>query len=314
MTRLDEKSEEDLLRAQLAQCDAMVGGLAPVLRHLLENNSNSLFSEEVIARVRGMLSDIARQLTKACVQSPSCEEDDAASELIADRIAQALIGDSALISHLHALSVEWQLAGKLHEKGIVDAVLSPLLQALIASHDKEVAGTAMRALAAQARFMQNGRRMEYPLMELPGDLFHTAVATASRISAASDQKAAEAAEKSLRSRYDEADTRLGLIAQLVARMGSGAIAALSLAHAGVAICLTALAASTGQDRDLVVLSTHERLLTRFAVALRAAGLKTAAIEEQVLILHSALNLPEGFEQLHSDNALSLLSSLPDRWG
>ncbi len=61
-----------------------------------------------------------------------------------------------------------------------------------------------------------------------------------------------------------------LLARLVTGMGGGAIAALSVDHAGAAIFLTALSIGSGQDRDLAVLSTNDRQLARLALALRAA--------------------------------------------
>ena len=60
-------------------------------------------------------------------------------------------------------------------------------------------------------------------------------------------------------------------------------------------------------RDLVALSTNEAQLVRLAVALRAAGLKVSAIEEQFLAIHPDGALPEGFERLGADRAAALLA-------
>ena len=49
------ESVESMLRAELAQGDAMLSTAAPILRHLLVNDDLALFSDEVVARVRGML-------------------------------------------------------------------------------------------------------------------------------------------------------------------------------------------------------------------------------------------------------------------
>ena len=57
----------------------------------------------------------------------------------------------------------------------IDPVLTGLVQELIASQDSGVSALAMQALAAQSRFVQSQRRMELPLGELPGDLFHKAL-------------------------------------------------------------------------------------------------------------------------------------------
>jgi hypothetical protein len=188
-------------------------------------------------------------------------------------------------------------------------VLSPLLQALIASPDGSTAALAMKLLASQARFCQAQRRMRLPLAELPGDMLHAALVSM-RATAGTEPEAEEQtahAEASIRAGYDESRSRLGLASRLVTEMGGGAVAALSIAHAGVAIFLSALAAGSGQDRDLVVLSTNEAQLARLAVALRAAGLKPSAIEEQFLAIHPDITPPEGFERLGADRAAALLA-------
>jgi hypothetical protein len=123
---------------------------------------------------------------------------------------------------------------------------------------------------------------------------------------AADAQAA-AAEAVIRADYDESRSRLGMIARLVTSMGGGAVAALAVGHAGVAIFLSALAIGSGQDRDGIALSTNEAQLARFAVVLRAAGLKVAAIEEQLLAIHPDIVLPEGVERLAADRAAALLA-------
>ncbi|MBS1240286.1 MAG: hypothetical protein H6R45_992 [Proteobacteria bacterium] len=308
MTHFSEYNVEDLLRLELAEGDAMIGALGPILRHLLASDTYSLFSDETIARVRGMVENLARQLLHAESDAAELETpEDFVAERV-DALAGALLGNGPLLNHLHALAIEWQLAERLHSRNGVDPVLSPLLQALIASSDPDTATAAMTALAAQARFVQGLRRMELSLTELPGDLFHTALVTFRTLASEADSESAEIAEAALRANFDESRSRLGLLSRLVTGMGSGAIAALSVDHAGVAIFLTALSIGSGQDRDITVLSTSDRQLARLALALRAAGLKPAAVEEQFVYLHPEIALPEGFEQLRADRAAALLSA------
>jgi hypothetical protein len=90
-------------------------------------------------------------------------------------------------------------------------------------------------------------------------------------------------------------------------MGAGAVAALSIHHAGAAIFLSALGIASGQDRDLATLATSETQRTRLALALCAAGLKPAAIEEQLLALDPDAALPEGLDRLTPDRAAALLA-------
>ena len=111
----------------------------------------------------------------------------------------------------------------------------------------------------------------------------------------------------IRASYDESRSRLGLISRLVTGMGGGATAALSLTHAGVAMFLSALALASGQERDAAVLATNEGQLARLALALRAAGLKPTAVEEQFVSLHPDVSLPDGFDSLGADRAAALLA-------
>jgi hypothetical protein len=68
-----------------------------------------------------------------------------------------------------------------------------------------------------------------------------------------------------------------------------------------------MAVGSAQDRDLIALSTNEAQLARFALALRAAGLKPNAIEEQFLTIHPDTNPPQGFDRLGADRAAALLA-------
>lgn len=300
---LEPAGESARLEAMLAQGDAVLGTIAPILRHLLAHDDHSMFSDEIVARVRGMAADVARQLLDALdgeeLRAPM---DDPAT----DELAQLLTGSSPFLCHVHALALEWQLTERLQVQLALDPVLSPLLQALVGSSEPATSGIAMNLLAAQARFCQAQRRMQLPLGELPGDLLHGAL-LALRTHAATDDTRAEAAEKAIRSDYDEGHGRLGLISRLVTGMGGGMIAALTVEHAGAAIFLSALATASGQDRDTAVLATSEGQGARLALALRAAGLKPQAVEEQFLTLNPHATLPRGIDRFGAHRAAEILS-------
>ena len=91
-------------------------------------------------------------------------------------------------------------------------------------------------------------------------------------------------------------------------MGQKAVRALAIDHAGLAIFSTALAMASGQDRAVTVLSFADRQFARLALALRAAGLKQQAVEEQFLFLHPEIALPDGFDMLRADRAAALLAA------
>ncbi|MCB2075215.1 MAG: hypothetical protein H6917_09820 [Novosphingobium sp.] len=303
------KSVEAALREELAQEDAVVATIAPILRHFLANEANSLFSEEIIARVRGMVADVAAQLLdQLAAAGGGTERGVHAPEDIA-LLTDAIVGNPAFLGHVHALAVEWQLTERLQSRLGLDPVLSPLVQALIASSDAATAALAMNLLASQARFGQAQRRMTLPLGELPADLLHGALVALRGIAGPepeADERVA-VAETAIREAYDESRGRLGLISRIVTDMGAGAVAALSVGHAGVAIFLSALSVGSGQERDVIALSTHEAQVARFVLALRAAGLKSEAVEEQFLAFHADNPPPEGFERLGADHAASILA-------
>ena len=301
-----EAVETTLARA-LARGDALVATTGPILRHLLVNDDHSLFSDAIIARVRGALGDIARQLLEAmAAQDEKAEKHAFVGDRI-DELATLFGSDIAFLGHIHAMALEFQLSERLQERCGIDPVLSPLLQSLIASSDAGTGGTAMRLLAAQARFLQAQRRMEMPLGELPGDLFHCALQIMQTFAGEAGEGASGAAAAQLRDAYDESDSRIGLLARMVTGMGNGGVAALSLHHAGPALFTTALALASGQDRNLALLAAHDRQAIRLAVMLRASGIKPDAIAEQLALIDPEAQLPPSFEALRRDRAEALLS-------
>lgn len=309
-------SEELALRDALARGDATIASIAPVLRHLLASEDSSLFGEEIVARVRGMTADVARQLLDSIVVAAGESERIEHDEGDVAAMISAIVGDPAFLGHVHALAIEWQLTERLHVRLAADPVLPPLLQALMARPDPETAALAMHVLAAQARWCQSQRRMELPLAELPGDLFHRALIAMRAVAgdgAEIDAHAARA-EAAVRADYDESAGRLGLISRLVTGMGAGGVTALSVGHAGVAIFLTTLAAASAQDRDLVVLSTSEAQQVRLMLSLRAAGLMPDAIDEQFLAFHPDVALPRGVGRLEVSRAAAMLAPVADSGG
>lgn len=301
---------ESVLREDLAQGDAFLGTATPLLRHFLINDDNSMFSDDIIARVRGMMGDLVHQFLDVLADEGANRLKSEHDEEITAAYAAAIADQPALLNHLHALALEWQLTERLEQRLSLDPVVSPLIQALIASPEPATSGLAMKLLAAQARHGQAQRRMKLPLTELPGDLFHGLLKAFSGIADAQGVPEAtiQTAETALRSGYDEALGRLGLMSQAVLGMGPGAVAALSVSHAGIAMFVTALAHASGQSRTTAIYSTNDRQIARLALSLSAAGLKVHQVEEQLLSLHPDITLPEGYDRLNADEAAAILTS------
>ena len=168
----------------------------------------------------------------------------------------------------------------------------------------------MNLLAAQARFGQAIRRMQVPLIELPGDLHHITLITMHAYVAndPSGVAAADLAERTLRKCRNEAASRLDLLAYAITAAGSDPADALSLQKAGVALFLTALGLRTGLSREIAVMCTTESQMPRLALTLAAARVNREGLINTFTALHPDIAIPEGLSQLHPDRAASLLAA------
>ena len=297
---------EAILRDELAREDRARSGVVPVLRHLLVSDSHALVSDVIVARVRGMMVDCAAQLLAAVEgREPATRSAAIADPAALDDWAEALMADESLLNFCHALANESLLTERFHQRHAIDPVLSPLLQELIASDQPSIAGLAMSTLAAQSRFIQSQRRMELPLAELPAELFHTVIALGAR---KAGDDADHACLERLQRSYDEAASRLGMLARLVAAMRRGAMAALAIDHAGMALFVSVLAVLTRQPREAGVLACHEGQGARLALSLRAAGLSLPAIERQFVLAEPTARMPRAIASLSVERAAALLGS------
>ncbi len=305
MDRTETTYVEAILRDELARGDRALRGVAPIISHMLQATGPALVSDAIVARLRGMLGDLAGQLLQAGSPRNAAEPDQVVE---IDRLAEALSNDAALLDHLYALAMEGHLTDRLEARFGVDPVLSPLMQELVASGDAATAELAMSTLAAQSRFTQAQRRMGLPIGELPFDLFAGVLKQFKASVRSVEPTDVKGIIKDLKSSYDEGAGRLGLLARLTSSMRQGAIAGLDLKHSGLALFASALATLTRQSRELAIFSCHERQSARLALGLRAAGLGPEAIENQFLLLGQAETLPEGIDKMPADRALALLAS------
>lgn len=288
---------EHPLRAALARGERVHARSAPALQHLLAAPEQSLIEEAVVAQIRGMLAHLARQLAESRSRTrpvpPQVQE-----EMLA-----RLLQDGELRGHCQALALEWRLARRLEAELAIDPVLSPLGEAWVAEADAATGSLAMAALAAQARFAQAQRRMELPLGELPAELFHAV------LSATRDVVSDEAAEGRLRSEYDEAASRLSLLARLAREAGAQAPKALTIEDAGVALWLSVVAARSGESRDRTACAAADPHLGRLLLSLRAAGMAPAEAERQALCVLPDADLPRGLADVGTREAAQWLAEV-----
>lgn len=311
-TPMPAGSAGETLRDALARGDAVIGKIAPILGHLLSTQDHSLYSDEIVARVRGMLHDLAFQILRNQAEATGHAGREEFAARHAGELAEHFQSSVALLRHCHALALEWQFAQRIEGLYALDPVLSPLVQQLIASPDSAIASAAMAALAAQARFAQTQRRMELPLRELPGDLLHETLLSWRAFNGDKRSDALTRAEAKVRDNFDEGEGRLALFARLIASMGRETDDGLSIDRAGTAIFLSALAALSGQSRELAAIATHEQQSARLALGLRAAELSAHTIEAQLLRIHPGADPLRGLDEVSSAEARQMLSAHADQ--
>lgn len=294
---------EDVLAARLAAEERAYAGAGPVLQYLLHNGLGTIFDDEILARVRGMLADCARQLAAALIGPDRASHH---GEATVDALIAGLAEQPAVLEHLHALALEWRLALRLRDRAALDPALSPLIQEQIGAANPSVSTLAVNLMAAQARFCQQQRRMQLPLMELPGDVLNRAIRVMQGVAREADADAVQA-ERIVRTGLDEKRSRLALLRRSVAALGERAGVSLVLAHAGAALFVTALALGAGCSREAAVFATAEGHETRLLLGLIACGLEESAIAAQFLAVHPGGTVPEGLGLVAPERAAALLS-------
>lgn len=300
---------QSVMRVELKRGDRVLGARGVVLRQLIATEDRSMFSDAIVARVRAMAEDLARQVGYKLAQAAGERDPRGWANSITEPLSGALIDEPVIVDHLHSIALEWQLTESMQRRAGVDPALSPLLQALIGADDPTSSALAMDLLTSQAAFARHQQRMSLPVNELPAEVLHSLLETL-RHAVAGDlayEAHARNTEHAIREGYDESQCRISLANRLVGALGAGAFAALSITHAGVPVFLSALAAATGDSRDTVAVATSESQLARLALSLRAAGLGDREIEREFYAIHPEITLPEGFGRLQGGDARALLT-------
>lgn len=304
--------------AGLARASAALDSTAPILRHLVLGEEREVFGDAVIAHVRGMVDDVARQLAVALAQAGGADAGAAPDVDDVAGFSGLLCANGAFLAAVHGQALEWQMACRLEQAHGVDMIVPPLIQAAMAAADHPVedgsgqqgdrAALAMAVLVAQARFCQAQRRMALPLDELPQDLLRIALGTlhARAHDDAEAQSRAIIAERSLRLRFDAERGRLALLRRLVDALPDPA-AALDPLHAGPALFLTALARAMGAPREDAALLAAPAQVARLALVLRAAGLDGDAVRAHVAVFHPEALVPASLAALAPQAAVARLA-------
>ena len=296
MTEQTAESVERVLRDELVRGDAMIATARPILRHLLANDDHALFSDEMIARVRGMMT----RRRRAAAVRPGRRRRSARPRRLCRRAA-GRAGAGAVRGHRVPRPRPCADA-----RGAAD-------RAAAGAQRHRPGALAAGPGAGRGEGRRHGRRWRWPCSPrrrasaapaADGAAARRAArrpvppgaAAAARAGRRGRRAGGRDAERQLRDDYDEGAGRLGLIDPAGHGHGpEGARARWRSTTPGWRSSSTALAMASGQERDLVVLSFAERQFARLALALRAAGLKQQAVEEQFLYLHPDVALPDGFD-------------------
>lgn len=300
----DLPGAEAALRRELARGDAVGAAALPVLRHLVAAEETALLSEEVLARVRGMLADVASQVLDGLIGDTDRgmhAPDDVGL------LTRTFLQDERLLQHVHALALEWQLTETLQESTALDPVSPPLLQRLL--QDEQLGEPARRFLKSQAQWCQAQRRMALPLAELPLNVLQSAIESLRKLVGADAALSARVSDVEARVRRirTEVPGRLDLALFLCDGL-ERRDQVLSVCEAGLALFCSGLSRFSDQPRDVLVLSMHPGRSTRLALALLAAGASHRMVETQLLVLTPRAQLPTGLDGIDAGRAAALLTA------
>ena len=319
MTHVPEQTgkgegQQDRLRQSLARGKAVVAKATSVMRSLIDMPEPAVFSDAIVARTRGMVEGMAAQLLARQAETMGPVARDAFVEERVETLAGRLLEREDLVRHCHALAQEWHLTERLDAETGLDPVLSPLLQELIGSENPDQASAAMSAMAAQARYTQQMRRMEYDVSQLPADLFHQALNDWKTYSRAAASDSFAQAEQKLRSEFDEAAGRLSLLERIILSDEQQEQGVLRIEHAGVALFLSGLAAASGQSREMVTVYSLLRDGSCLALALKSGGLSERDVTSIMWRLNPDASPPAAIAGLSTREAREMLSVTSQKGG
>jgi hypothetical protein len=251
----------------LATADRRLAAIAGMLERQVVVGPVRLLDDETVARVRGLIGDLAGQLAGS-------------DTALIGPVRTMLAGNRAILTHCHALAVEWRLAMSLAARNGLDPVLPPLVRRRL-SADADVMAATTAMIAAQARSSESLRRMRLSLGDCPADLRNIAHAA---LDAARAEHTGEAPPAEPQANPADARGRLVLLHRVVAGLGEDMALALRIEQAGAALFFTALAIASGQPREVAVLASAEDDPIRLALLLRAAGLARDEAGAQFLLI------------------------------
>ncbi|KQM17380.1 hypothetical protein [Novosphingobium sp. Leaf2] len=296
---------EAVLLDALANAERASGAARSFLAQAARSPASDDVSEETRVRTYAALASLAVAVLDGLVGAAGARHQPAEVDVVIRVLSEC----PALLEHLRADVIEWQLTQRLHDTLALDPVAPPLLQQLVAQPDHRAAATAF--LTAQMYWCRAHARMNMTLGNLPYAVQNQVCGVIQALGASEPDLAdrANIVCADVRSASDPAADRERCSAKVLELLGLDAPAALRVQEAGVALFLTALARRTMQSRTAVAGWTDEAQAARLAVSLRAAGTDPGDIRQQLLALHFDDALAEGLAQIAPQQASDMLADM-----
>lgn len=294
---------EVALRRAFANADRASDFGRSVFAHIAHTPILDVVSEESWSRTYAALASLAMGVLDGLVGAVGVHHQPAEVDVVLRVLSEC----QALVEHLRADVIEWQLTQRLHDTLALDPVSSPVLQQLVVQPDHRAAATAF--LAAQMRWCQSHARMYMALADLPPAVQGQVCAVIQALGAGEPDLAdrANALCADMRNAYDPAADREVCATQALEHMSLEFADALRVQEMGVAVFLTALARLTMQPRATVTGWTERAQAPRLAVALRAAGMSPGDIQQQLFAFHGDAGLGAGVAEIEPQQASAMLA-------
>jgi hypothetical protein len=100
-----DKDRAAALRDALARGNAILARVGPILTHLLATPDTSLFSDELVARMRAMCHDLAWQVLRAQAEATGEAGRDAFADRHGEALAEHFFSSPQILSHCHSLAL-----------------------------------------------------------------------------------------------------------------------------------------------------------------------------------------------------------------
>lgn len=274
LTEDETVGPSDDFLARLAQEEQFARQTDATIALLFAAPPSRYFSDAIMARTRGLVRSLARQLSEA-----ERETDNSTNSSVQSigRISRYLENNEALLRHCHALTLEHSLLLRLQQIRGADPILPPVIRECLSDDKESTASLAMRFVASQGKFLQSLERMHLPLSQLPADILHEVLRDWRNSGSPQNAAAMTASEAQIRNAYDERNSRAALLERLATIVTDTGNEIFQLEKSGLSLFVSLLSDALKQEREEIVRLLDLSQTSRLALALHAVGKKRRAV-------------------------------------